>query len=218
MVEHGAQGVKIGWGSNLAGHDLFGADIGRRAQHHLGGGELGGGRPFGNAKIGEMGLVVVVKDDVVRLDVSVNNVLLVGVAQSARNLANDIHGPWQRHAVSNPRHQVAALHERHGEKVKLANGFHEIEGHNIGMFQGGHHAGFPLETVHRFPIPRFIQRQDLECNPLVQILIHGFVDRSHAPASKSLDDLEMFGQDLFQNGQVHIHNIGGDPVRVCEVQ
>ena len=92
LVEHHAQGVDI----RAAIHvfrivDLFRGDIGRRAQHHPLPGEavLGVLQGSGDAEVHQLHLALAGEQDVARLDVAVDDLLVMGVFQGLAHLVHD---------------------------------------------------------------------------------------------------------------------------------
>jgi hypothetical protein len=122
LVEHAAQGVDVRARIDGALADrLLGAHVVRRAQR-----EAGLGQPVvtrfvrrerpGDAEVGDQRMAAG-QEDVLRLDVSVDHPMLVGVVQPVGHLTRDADGIGHRQLAlaRQPAPQRFAIHERHGE-------------------------------------------------------------------------------------------------------
>ena len=90
LVQHGAQGVDVGTGGDLAlAHGLLGAHVVRRAERHAGLGHSATarrGHGKRDTKIGDQRLAVV-DQNVLGLDVAMDHPVAMGVVERARRLA-----------------------------------------------------------------------------------------------------------------------------------
>jgi len=115
-VEHAGQGVLVGSAVQLLAADLLGGQVVERA-HHLA--RLRGGTAdlLAEAKVGQVGLSVLIQQDIGRLDVAVHEPAPVGSVQGLRHLTADARGPlWLELPLeSEQRLQILPLHVAHGQ-------------------------------------------------------------------------------------------------------
>ena len=99
LIEHTGQGVDVRTGVNLTGIEPFWCHVGPRADRRAGRGQPGVVGGACDTEVDEIGVVVLVHQDVGRFDVPVDQPHVVGVVQRRRDLVDDRHGPlWLERA------------------------------------------------------------------------------------------------------------------------
>ena len=150
MVENGPDAIDIGGGADPAGFagSLFGRHETGRSQDLAGYGEaeIATGT-FGQAEIGDPWPVLLVDQDIRRLQVAVQDALLVGVINRLGDDLGVTRRPlrWHR-TIAHDIRQVPSLNQLHGEIVLpvLFAGF--MDGDDIGMVEIGRRLGFTPEA------------------------------------------------------------------------
>ena len=132
-----------------------------RTQRLLGEGALGGHDP-GNAEIRHLGRAVFQNHHIVRLDVPVDNALIVGMLQGL----GDLHGKVERFLpVEVPAPPLNILlqgdpvHQLHHNVIRISIGGNIVNAYNIGMVQHGDSLGLGMEPATEFLILRIFLLQ-----------------------------------------------------------
>jgi hypothetical protein len=104
--------------------------------------------PFGQPEVGQLQDAVAGQQDVLRLDVPMDNFLLVSAPGRCERLAHQRRGfaPWNRpllQAVG----QRLALHHLGGHDQVVIEFEGVQQGHNVGVYQAGTHPHLPQEPV-----------------------------------------------------------------------
>ncbi len=165
--------------------DLFRRHVLRRPQHAAGFRQRDfrlAAQDFGDAEIGNLHPPLFVHQDVFRLDVAMDDALVVRELQRLADLGDDL----QRLARRKPAGplelpQVQPIHEFHeeiGEPVHLTE---LVDRDNVRMVQLGQRAGLSPEAFGKAGPARGLRRQNLQGDHPVKRALAGLIDRSHAP-------------------------------------
>ena len=115
FVEHGSQGVKVGFGRNLTPHGLLGGHIVIGAHHHPGLGQSGELHSDGQSKVADLSRAVRSHPDIAGLDVPVDNPFPMGMLQTTADRLSDVYCPIDGQAMLwsflNQTFDIAAGHE-----------------------------------------------------------------------------------------------------------
>ena len=182
--QHQGQGVHIGAAvEGLPPHRLRGGVAGGADHGPCRFGPAGLGQGAGQAEVGHGDAPLVVKNEIGRLDVAVNQTAPVGVVEGARHVGPHRRGLGRGQEISTVEEsaEAAALqkfHDQIGGAVVVAP---VVDLQDIGMPEGGSQAGLGLEAASE----RFIGSQpgmkDLDGDPPAQIDIFGHVDVRRRP-------------------------------------
>ena len=153
LVEDDAQRVDVGPVIDLQRplHLLRGHVVQRA--HHLprpGQREVAGvaAQQLGQAEVGDLHAALAVQQDVLRLDVAVDDALLVGVLQGVADLRHDPQRLLRLQvAVAQQLPQVDAVHVLHDEVVEAAGLAEIVDGDDVGMAEPGQGAGLAVEAL-----------------------------------------------------------------------
>ncbi len=164
FVQDHAQAVNVSERGDGFAANLFRRDVGWRTGHDIGLGQFDGAlHVFGNAKIGEIGVALLIEQDVGRLDVAMHHALPMGGGKRGRDLIDQaysglnfpgasLQGGTQTSAAQPAHHQVSAI----GLPPVV------IEGHDVRMFQPGHQLGLGLETANEFGVVGILGQDGLD--------------------------------------------------------
>ena len=162
-----AEGVEVGRVREFVAQGLFGRHVGRRAHRAAGAGlhEGGGGQQLGHAEVGEVGVAVLIEQDVLRLQVAVDHAAPVRVVEGTRHVAQQ--GEAFRRAqrtLSQPSREVATGHvaQRHPRHAVLDA--EAVERDDRRVFERGDGLRFLLEARDEARLVSEILRQDLQCH------------------------------------------------------
>ncbi len=145
----------------------------------------------GQAKIGDLGHALAVEDDVGRLDVTVQDPLVVRIGQALADLQHQLETLLERSlAKVEDLFERAALDQLHREEVNplLLSDLQNRD--DVGVTQPGQGLGFALESRHLGPV-RLRRVQHLERHDSVQSLLTRSVDDAHSAAADLLQHLEV---------------------------
>ena len=147
---------------------------------------------FGYAKIRHLHAALPIQQDILRLDVAVDDALVVGILEGVANLRHDRQRLARRHppAVHQPA-QTHPVHEFHQEVEKAVRPAGIIDGHNARMIQPGQRLGFPGKPLGKRRVTANARRQDLQRRYPVQFLLADLIDHSHAAPTQDLQNLEL---------------------------
>ncbi len=187
LEQHDAQGVDVAAAVQVAhAACLFGAQVGRRTGHGPHGRQARPGRAVGpvgqpgDAEIGQEGLAVLVKKDVARLHVAVDDALAVGIVEGGGDALDEGHGLGQRPRAAQPVGQRAAAHVAHDQEGVAAAVAIFIDGHDGRVLQPGHGAGLDGKAGQ----PRGPQAGHLDGHLAPQRRVARQIDVGHAAGAK----------------------------------
>ena len=134
---------------------------------------------------------LLVYQQVVRLDVPMNDTLLVGVGQSAGGLDGVIHsgGNIECPLLLDQLPEVLAIHEFHHQVKKSAILVGVKGGHNVGMDQPCCCFDLSLKSTQPDLGAGHFFGQDLDCHDPLHAAVPGHENFAHAPATDLLDQV-----------------------------
>jgi hypothetical protein len=208
FVKHSAKGKQIGARIELFAHRLFWRHISHGAQRRAGAGEvlfvdaggLSGGagvearrtcarREFGKAEIQYLGVTAFGDEQVRGFDVAMNDAFAMGRVERIRNFDRQ---RYQRLVLQRSPHDVVlqghAIQKFHGDECPAVLVAYVINRADIRVIQRGRGLRFALKTGQRLRIAGNFFGQELESDETMQPCVLGFVDHTHAPATKFFDD------------------------------
>ena len=188
-IEHHAQRVDIGGGGDRAARDLFGACVFRRQD--IGCGVIGSGRrflaeQFGDAEIEQFWAAIGGDENVGGLEVTVNDQMLVGVADGVADADHQPDALLERGLpLTQPAVERDAVDEFHHEIGKSLRGGAAVdERGDARMRQPGQQKPLLAELFGQFPAHESSADQlQREARLEALALAEGFKDNAHAAAS-----------------------------------
>ena len=214
LVEHGAKGPDVGASISGAAFDLFRRHVRRRAEQgpdaRRGVGD--GGRIVGRsardrierlreAEVEDFDRPVRAQNDVLRLQVAVNDVLIVRRFERVGQLARDRQrvdlqraaarrrGTALRTAPGDDRRQRRAVDELHDQRQAAAGVLDAVDLRDVRMVQRGEDLGFALEARQPFLIGSEGRGKDLDRNAALQPGIARAVDLAHSAGAEQRVDV-----------------------------
>jgi hypothetical protein len=191
LIEDGGERVEVGSGiDRLVARGLLRAHVGRRAngEPSLGQRLLTSQCP-GDTEVGYEGRAVFGEKQVLRLDVAMDDAVVVGVVHRPGGLDGNAERVVHRKLAlaAEPVAQRFPLDIGHGEP-ELPGRFPGIEDRqNVGMLEPGGEADLPLEPLGAQD-GRKLRQENLECDGPVVPQVLGEIHRSHAaPAELALE-------------------------------
>ena len=189
-VEQGAEGVHIRAHVNAVGVvALLRGHIAVSAHRHA------GARPTAlnlfkarDAEVGHTTLTVRREQDVVRLDVPMDDALLVGGLQGIAHLEHHIdrHARGHRAKLALPVDQIAAFNDLHHDEHQRAVLADIVDAHDVRVLQHRHRLGFGLESRSKLRLGRVGWREHLHRAPHAEALVPPAVNRGHPPLAECL--------------------------------
>ena len=186
---------------------LFGRKVGRGSHHRTGLREaLFGVHGPGDAEVGHLHLAVVGDEDVARLDVPVDDPVLVCVPEGRGHMGTDVCGALRRERAGGleNRRQRAAVDELHHDEVGPGVLTPVEDGDDVGMREVGGGLGLPAEPLDERPVDRQFGKQDLQCHRPIEQAVVGAVDLGHAPSSNEVVEFVALRKDTRRLGRVHV--------------
>ena len=144
---------------------------------------------FGQAQIGQLDHAAARQQDIVRLDVAMDQALLVSIFQGAGASQDDVQGVahFELAQLVEPLLQAAGFPVLHGHVLVAVVLRHAVTMKDVGMVQLGHEASFALETLDEGLVADQVFGQNLQGNVAVQADLAGLVDGTHATGAQRLD-------------------------------
>ena len=168
----------------------------RRADRHAGSGQLGSARRLGDPEVRDDRTVHLVQHDVVRLDVPMDDPVLVRVVKRVRGLRQELPdlGRRQRTPLFDDVRERLAAEQLHHEVDDAVRPPDAIDGDDVGMLELCGGAGFALEALDEILVERQRERKDLDRYFSVELLVAGLEDDGHSPAAQLLEQLPLIFQ------------------------
>src|SRR6266567_145277 len=88
--------------------------------------------------------------------------------------------------------QVGSIHIFHDEVVKAVHLAEFVERHDVRVAQFSEGTGLAREALGESRVASRLQREDLERDQPVNLVLAGLIDRSHAAGPKQLDNLKLW--------------------------
>ncbi len=193
LEQHDAGGVEVGSRICCLAADLFGRHVAWRAQYQAGSSLLCR-LDAGDAEITQLQAAGARDEDVGRLDVAMNNALVVRVGQGIKQFANQAQTILGREdkALIKILLQLLAIDEFH-HQVAGAGFFAVIEqADDMGMVELARRTGFDQKAASLFGglIVSKVQTADrLDRNTAFDDAVHALVDEPHSTLTEGADDL-----------------------------
>ena len=142
----------------------------------------------GDAKVQQLGLVVLLHDHIGRLDIAVDDVIAVGVTQGQANLLD--HGQFGGYreiaiGLNDPLQRFTGdeLHDDIRKPVLLA---HVVHNNNVRMHQRPGLCRLPVESPQHFLVLDETFGEGLDRNLTPQMPVEAEIDNTHPTAAKDL--------------------------------
>ncbi|HHH40429.1 MAG TPA: hypothetical protein ENK56_00310 [Chloroflexi bacterium] len=149
LVEHGTQRVDVCPSIHGQPLGLLRGHIVGSTQPHAGFGQIAGGlQDLGQSEIGEQRPVALGDEDVPRLDIPMDDPMLMGVPQRVANLADDLVDGLQVERLPFEHiPQGAGLDILHHQVGQVSLAVEVVNGEDVGVVQSGDSLGLPGETL-----------------------------------------------------------------------
>ena len=195
LVEHYAQGVDIGLWADRQRLDLLGGDVGRCAQDGAG---LGGLRLsaqlLGDAEVGEVGVALLIEQDVGWFEVAVDNALLVGGFQGGGDLVDQsgsvVRLPGAR-AVERSC-QRSPFHQAHDQVGALGIAPEVVERHDVQVLELGDQLRFALEAADEVGLVSVLGQDHLDGDLPFDERLAGAVHSAVSPLTERFEQIIAF--------------------------
>ena len=133
-----------------------------------------------------------VEQNVLRLDVAVDDALVVGELQRVANLRHDGQRLARRNAAGVEQlPQVHAVHEFHEEIKQAVRPAEFVNRHDAGMIELRQRLGFAGEAFGKRGVVADAGRQNFQRDDAVQFLLPRLVNRAHAALADEFEDFEL---------------------------
>ena len=193
LVGDHAQRVHVGQGRDLGPGRLLRGDVGRRAEHRPGGGELAGHRRAGDAEVGEDQRAVGADEQVAGLDVAVDDAPLVRGVQRVGGLRDQGHRPLRGEPAelgqrAGQRLALDVLHDQVGDLAAALDLALAVVVHvdHARVVDGGHGARLAAEALDEALLLQQGRQQHLDRDGTAQDRVLGLPHVAHAPAGDAL--------------------------------
>lgn len=197
FIEDDAERINIGAMIDLPGiFQLLGRHVMGGAEGSAGAREGDGGllfaNQFGDAEIGDFDAATRIEEQVFRLDIPMEDALLVGVLEGLANFRDDGERFTGREAARAHRlaeiQAIDILHNKIIEPTGLAEIMHCDD---VRMVQFGQKARFAIETLGEMRVGRECFGQKFERDDPVQARLTRFEDKAHATTPDEFKKLEL---------------------------
>jgi hypothetical protein len=167
---------------------LLRGDVVERPQHSAVGGDATIGEGLGEAEVGQIAVLApagVFDEDVRRLDVAVDEPVLVRCVERRGDLACDGDSPRRRECTLAPqqRSQVGAVDVAHREEEHALGFARRVDRDDVRVLQARGQPRFPLQARAKVRVVHETGRQHLERHVAAEAIIVGAVHLAHAAAA-----------------------------------
>ena len=133
-----------------------------------------------------------VEQEIFRLDIAVDDTLVMGELEGITNLGHD----GQRFPRGDAPGveqlpQIHAIHKFHEEKVEAIRAAKFVDSDDTGMVEFGEGSGFTGEALGKRGIVADVGREDFESHDAVELLLSRLVDSTHAALTDKLENFEL---------------------------
>ena len=213
---HDAQGVDVAARSGGGADDLFGGEVGGRAEDHAGGRDARlGDRPH-QSEVDQFHLTVIGDQHVLGFEVAMHQAGPVGGAQAAQHRAEDGYHRVRRHRAPFPQQlpQGAALDQLHHQIGICRVVVPVVDGDQPGVPEPRHRAGLPPEPGQELVVTGVARIHDLQRDRPFQPGVEPPVDRGHAAGRDlAVDAVAAVERPARQGVRRHRHMVGRPPIR-----
>ena len=191
FVEHRAQCVQVGPTVDRVALNLFGGQVLHRADQRAGFGEGGVVEGFRNAEVRQLHPTVWSHQDVCRLDVAMDDAVLMGVAKRLRDLDGNLECiiDGDRPAAIEDRAEVLTLNQLHDDCVGLDRCDRVKDGHNAGVREPCRRLCFATEAGEDRWVFCEVLVEQLDRNAPAEASIGGLPDFGHSTCADALLEL-----------------------------
>ena len=206
LVGHHADRVEVGRGGDVGGQRLLGRHVGGRADGHPGRGlELLRRRPvqrLGDPEVGDLDVPLLGDQEVLRLEVAVHDVLLLGGGEAGEEVVQDhdhLLGPQLAHV----RAQRAAAQVLHRDVRRALGEERLIDDDDVRVAERAGDVRLAQEALDQLRILGAERRQLLERHQPLQIGLARQVDRGHAAAAQLAQNLVSTDRETSRGAGAH---------------
>ncbi len=202
LVNHQGGAEEVGASVELMAGELFRRHVARRTEHGAGAGErvarvaVVAAQDAGDAEVEDADVhahaALADQEDVVGLDVTVDDALLVGVGERQQQLAADLQARLERQRAARlqPFAQRLSFQELHDEvRAKRRVEAEIVDGDDVRVLELTGDAGLALETGVELLLGAQLGVDELDGDDALQRQVLGLVDLGHAAAAAQLDQL-----------------------------
>ena len=192
FVQNQAVGIQIRAAVRRLAFDLLGRHVTRRAQKRAGPGHPDRAflERFRQPEIAHEDLVVLIHQEVLRLQIAMDHAFGVRSSQRFGDLLRKLQDALQRHLriVANDVLQILAFDERHGNEAETADIAHVVDTQDVLMGNLAGENQLLLEALQRIRLADGSVAHDFDGYGAVQVFIVGLINSAHAAlAEKSFD-------------------------------
>ena len=217
LVEDDAERPDVGAGVDVLARGLFGGHVGDRADGHPRDRHPGLAGQLGQAEVEDLGLSIGRDHDVARLDVAVDDAVLVGLGQPPGDLGGDPDRFGRRQVpLGDPVLQAFARIAGHDDVKAAVLGLIDlVDGADVGVVEARRGARFVDETLPGLGVRRRARGEELEGDRPVETEVLGFVNDTHAAPAEPAGDAVLPGhgfagadlglRDLQRTGEIIPH-------------
>ncbi len=205
LVEDDAAGPEIGAVVDLLAENLLGRHVADGAYDDAGFGErLGDVWPLGQAEVDDLDLVAGADHQVGRLDVAMDDAVLVGVMQAGEQLGGEVGGSGEieRAAVDSVGQGFAVVVAHDEDDLAVGELFDVMDAADVGVVEDRGGARLLKQTVLLRRVGEHGRSEGLERDEAMEKEVFGLVDDARGTAAEVLEDLVVRDGLAFMHGMV----------------
>ena len=211
FVENQAEGINIAAGSDCVAAELLRRHVTWSAVPDLGAGKLVG--DGGQTEIHDDDLSALVDHDVLRFEVAMDHVTVVGGGESGTELTGGLDGfiGGEPADAGEEGRKVFAIHVFHGDERRAIDHPDIVDAADVGVGDHARDADFSVEAFKDTRVLGGLGRQEFKGDGLSEGEVGGPIDFAHAAAAEKSDDAIAAGEESARDEAALVgEGTGGD--------
>ena len=184
FVHDEAQGIYVRAMIHVDGFHLLGGHVARGAENLSGARHHGdfGFQRFGQSEIGDVDVVGIIHEDILRLQVAVDHAFVMCRFECGAQLAREFEGAVEGQAsfLVDQAGEIAAFDEGHGDELDAANVAEIVDAQDVLLRDLAGEQELLFEALHGLRIRGQLRADQFQRDGAAELGVVGLVDRAHS--------------------------------------